>query len=96
MARAFETLLAHGTLVRVAGDLYRGSQIDAIRARVEAHFEKVDRMTASEFRDLLGTSRKYAVPMLEWLDAHAVTIRNGDYRTLRKKSAAAGGKPAGA
>jgi selenocysteine-specific elongation factor len=51
-------------------------------------------MTASEFRDLLGTSRKYAVPMLEWLDAHAITIRSGDYRTLRKKSGAAGGKPA--
>ena len=41
-------------------------------------------MTASEFRDLLGTSRKYAVPLLEWLDAHGVTIRNGDYRMLRK------------
>jgi hypothetical protein len=31
--------------------------------------------------------------MLEWLDAHAVTIRNGDYRTLRKKSGAPAGKP---
>jgi selenocysteine-specific elongation factor len=93
-ARAFETLLAQGALVRVGDDLYRGSQIDAIRMRVEAHLGKVERMTASEFRDLLGTSRKYAVPMLEWLDAHAVTIRNGDYRTLRKKSAATGGKPA--
>jgi selenocysteine-specific elongation factor len=96
VTRAFETLLARGTLVRVADDLYRGSQIDAIRARVEAHFGKVDRMTASQFRDLLGTSRKYAVPMLEWLDAHAITIRSGDYRTLRKKSGATGGKPAGA
>ncbi|MGA7356513.1 MAG: SelB C-terminal domain-containing protein, partial [Candidatus Cybelea sp.] len=95
VARAFETLLAHGTLVRVGDDLYRGSQIDAIRARVEVHLGKVERMTASEFRDLLGTSRKYAVPLLEWLDAHAITIRSGDYRTLRKKSGAAGGKPAG-
>jgi selenocysteine-specific elongation factor len=46
------------------------------------------RMTAAEFRDLLGTTRKYAVPLLEWLDAHAVTIRNGDYRTLRKRASA--------
>ena len=44
-------------------------------------------MTAAEFRDMLGTSRKYAVPLLEWLDAHGVTIRNGDYRTLRKRRA---------
>ena len=95
VARAFETLLAHGTLVSVGDDLYRGAQIDAISARVEVHLGKVERMTASEFRDLLGTSRKYAVPLLEWLDAHAITIRSGDYRTLRKKSGAAGGKPAG-
>jgi selenocysteine-specific elongation factor len=42
-------------------------------------------MTAAEFRDILGTSRKYAVPLLEWLDVHGVTIRNGDFRTLRKQ-----------
>jgi selenocysteine-specific elongation factor len=41
-------------------------------------------MTAADFRDLLGTSRKYAVPLLEWLDGRGVTIRSGDYRTLRK------------
>jgi selenocysteine-specific elongation factor len=94
VVRAFETLLAHGTLVRVGDDLYRGSQIGEIRARVEGHLTKFDRMTAAEFRDLLGTSRKYAVPLLEWLDAHAVTIRNGDYRTLRKKPGSSDGKPA--
>jgi selenocysteine-specific elongation factor len=73
--------------VRVGDDLYRGSQIDEIRARVEALFRERERMTAADFRDVLGTSRKYAVPLLEWLDARAVTIRNGDYRTLRKKPA---------
>ncbi len=82
--KAFDTLLARGTLVKVGSDLYRGTQIAEIRSRVEAHLRERRRMTAAEFRDILGTSRKYAVPMLEWLDAHAVTVRNGDYRTLRK------------
>jgi selenocysteine-specific elongation factor len=45
-------------------------------------------MTAAGFRDLIGTSRKYAVPLLEWFDAHGVTIRSGDYRTLRKEGVA--------
>jgi selenocysteine-specific elongation factor len=89
LAKAFETMLAQGALVRVGDDLYRGSQIAQIRARVEAHFDEHDRMTAAEFRDMLGTSRKYAVPLLEWLDVHGVTIRNGDYRTLRKKASLA-------
>jgi len=82
--KAFDTMLVRGSLVKVGADLYRGSQIAEIRARVEGHIREHRHMTAAEFRDILGTSRKYAVPLLEWLDAHAVTVRNGDYRTLRK------------
>ena len=81
---ALDTMLALGAFVRVGDDCYRGSQIVAVRARVETHLRARQRMTAAEFRDLLGTSRKYAVPLLEWLDANGVTVRDGDYRTLRK------------
>jgi selenocysteine-specific elongation factor len=84
--KAFDTLLALGALVKVGPSLYRGSQIAQIRARVEQFLVRAGRMTAAEFRDLLGTSRKYAVPLLEWLDARGVTLRSGDYRTLRKKA----------
>jgi selenocysteine-specific elongation factor len=86
VSKAFDTMLARGMHVKVGDDLYRGSQISRIVARVEAHLREYQRMTAADFRDLLGTSRKYAVPLLEWLDAHGVTIRDGDYRTLRKKA----------
>lgn len=84
LSRAFDTMLAQGVFVKVGDDLYRGMQIAKIRKLVEAHFRGHERMTAAEFRDMLGTSRKYAMPLLEWLDAHGVTIRNGDFRTLRK------------
>lgn len=89
-SKAFDTMLAHGALIKVGDDLYRGRQIAQIRSRVEAHFRDHDRMTAAEFRDLLGTSRKYAVPLLEWLDSHGVTIRDGDYRRLRKRAVTTG------
>jgi len=85
-SKAFDTMLAGGGLVKVGEDLYRGSQIARIRAHVEAHLNENGRMTAADFRDLIGTSRKYAVPLLEWLDAHGVTIRSGDYHTLRRAS----------
>jgi len=87
VSKAFDTMLAEGAFVKVGDDLYRGAQIAQIRARLEAHFERHDRMTAAEFRDLLGTSRKYAVPLLEWLDTHGTTVRDGDFRRLRKKGA---------
>jgi selenocysteine-specific elongation factor len=83
--KALDTLIALGTLVKVADELYRGSQIAQIRARVETLLARQGRMTAAEFRDAIGTSRKYAMPLLEWLDAQGVTIRDGDYRMLRKR-----------
>jgi selenocysteine-specific elongation factor len=39
-------------------------------------------LTVSRFREVLGTSRKYAVPILEWLDVRGVTRRQGDVRRL--------------
>ena len=85
VAKAYETLLARGALVRVGNDLYRGSQIAEIHRSIAACVGGNGRMTMAEFRDAIGTSRKYAVPLLEWFDGRGITIRNGDYRTLRRK-----------
>ena len=49
-----------------------------IRARGEAG------ITVSALRESLGTSRKYAVPLMEWLDQHGVTRRDGDVRFPRE------------
>jgi len=81
--RAFDMLLAKGAFVKVNEELYRGTQIAQIRARVQAFVRQHGRMTMAEFRDLIGTSRKYAVPLLEWFDARGITVRSGDYRMLR-------------
>jgi selenocysteine-specific elongation factor len=42
-------------------------------------------MTVAEFRDLLGTTRKFALPLLEHLDANRITLRVGDIRKLLLK-----------
>jgi selenocysteine-specific elongation factor len=86
--RAFDMLLAKGAFVKVNDELYRGTQIAQIRSRVESFLNERGRMTMAEFRDLIGTSRKYAVPLLEWFDARGITVRSGDYRMLRGKSQA--------
>ena len=39
-------------------------------------------LTVAEIRDLLGTTRKYAVPLCEYLDRAGVTSREGDLRVL--------------
>lgn len=85
VGKAFDTLLARGALVKVNDDLYRGTQIAQIHAKIEAYLRTEKRMTMAQFRDLVGTSRKYTVPLLEWFDARGITLRSGDYRVLRTK-----------
>lgn len=44
-------------------------------------FKTSRRFTTMEFRDALGVSRKYAVPILDYLDSIRFTVRNGNQRT---------------
>jgi selenocysteine-specific elongation factor len=74
-------LLREERLVRVSDDFaYLPEQIDEIHAKLA---ELPDEFTVSEFREVYGVSRKYAVPLLEWLDRRNVTIRRGDVRIVR-------------
>ncbi|MBC5811066.1 MAG: selenocysteine-specific translation elongation factor [Candidatus Eremiobacteraeota bacterium] len=82
---AFETLLAGRQLVKVGDALYRREQIEAISARVETVLRAEREMTMARFRDVVGTTRKYAVPLLEWFDANGLTLRSGDVRVLRQR-----------
>lgn len=85
LSQAFDTLVASGAVAKVGSDVYRAAQIAEIRARLEAALRREGQITASAFRDLVGTSRKYAVPLLEWFDATGVTVRSGDVRVLRER-----------
>ena len=69
-----------GVLVRISGDLVMSPDtVDAAR-RALADLPEI---TVSAFREALGTTRKYAVPLLEYFDARGVTLRRGDVRVLR-------------
>lgn len=83
LAQAFETLLTGGALVKVHDAVYRGVQIAQARGKLETMLRREKQITMAQFRDLVGTSRKFAVPLLEWFDATGVTIRSGDVRLLR-------------
>ncbi len=45
-------------------------------------FKTKQAMTVAEFRDMLNTSRKYALPFLEYLDSNKITLRVGEIRKL--------------
>jgi selenocysteine-specific elongation factor len=80
----FDVCVAEGELVLVAGDLYLHAEAEAeMRKRVRDHLAGGGPgVTVAEIRDLLGSTRKYAVPFCEYLDRVGVTRREGDLRVL--------------
>lgn len=79
---------ANGDLVQVAADFYLHCDVDQ-RAREELRQQlaKGHGLTVSEIREILNTSRKYAVPYCEYLDRVGFTQRRGDMRVLAQDSA---------
>ena len=74
-------LLRDKRSVRVGPEfVYLPEQLTALSA---AMLEIPAPFTVADFRDHFGLSRKYAVPLLEWMDANGVTERDGDVRTVR-------------
>jgi selenocysteine-specific elongation factor len=75
-----------GSLVRISDSMCITSSVyDKMIALLKNFFSTRPEMTVAEFRDVLGTSRKYALPFLEYLDSHKVTLRVGDVRKLLLK-----------
>jgi selenocysteine-specific elongation factor len=74
-------LLRDARIVRIGPELvYLPEQIEGLIERIKA---MPTPFTVAEFRDHFRLSRKYAVPLLEWMDANGVTERDGDVRTVQ-------------
>lgn len=70
-------------LVEISPALYLDFDVAAeLRRKVEGRLAGDATMTMADLRDLLGTTRKYAVPIGEYLDRIGLTRREGDVRRL--------------
>ncbi|MBI2918185.1 MAG: selenocysteine-specific translation elongation factor [Chloroflexi bacterium] len=77
-------LIEEGKVVKVAeGVVFTGAAYDAMVGKVVAEIRAKGSITVAQVRDLLGTSRKYALALMEYLDQQKVTRRLGDERILR-------------
>ncbi len=83
-------------VVRVSEELYFSRQfIDRIKKNLIDFFSKETHLTPSRFAEITGASRKFNIPLLEYLDKERFTIRVGDQRVLRGSgSSGVRGKPA--
>jgi len=81
-------LLAHlareGSVERVDQERYALKQaLEEFRRAVEDTLKELGAATPAQFRDRLGLTRKYLIPLLEWADRRGITSRKGDTRVLR-------------
>lgn len=75
-----------GSIIRINESLYIPSRVyKNMIEKLKAFFSKKPEMTVAEFRDILNTTRKYALSFLEYLDSNKITLRVGDIRKLLLK-----------
>ena len=83
-APVFRLLQEQGELVKVKEEMFFTSQaLEKIREMVRGFFRDNPEMEPSDFRTVTGLSRKYTIPLLEYLDKEKITVRVGDKRRLR-------------
>jgi len=79
-------LIEMGEFIPVSTDvIFRKQDYDSSVAKIREMLVGSEKISLAEVRDLFDTSRKYAQALLEHLDAIGITMRDGDYRKLKKK-----------
>jgi selenocysteine-specific elongation factor len=87
----YEVAVAEGSLVHICDQLYLATEAEAeMRRRIVQRLQCGNGITVAEVRDLLGTTRKFAVPLCEYLDRIGLTRREGDLRYLATMPVSAG------
>jgi selenocysteine-specific elongation factor len=78
-------LVELGQLKQLTADvIFRKTDYEDMVSKVRAFIAEKGQMTVADARDLFDSSRKYMLALMEHLDATGVTVRDGDFRKLRR------------
>ena len=82
--KLLQLLLRDKALVRITPELiFHRDALAELRAKLGSYKKaKGERISVPSFKDLTGITRKYAIPLLEYLDRERVTRRQGDERVI--------------
>lgn len=84
--KILQLLIDHGTLVRVQGEMFFHAQalehLQRLLSQYAIAHEPERLIDVAQFKELAGVSRKYAIPLLEYLDREHITRRAGDKRII--------------
>jgi selenocysteine-specific elongation factor len=70
-------------LIKISDELvFHRSALEELRRQLAAHKVRSRTIDVGKFKELTGVTRKYAIPLLEYLDRERVTRRVGDAREI--------------
>ena len=76
-------LLREKILIKISDDLvFHQAPLAELRRKLAAEKSRSPKLEVGRFKDLAGVTRKYAIPLLEYLDRERVTKRIGDGRII--------------
>ncbi len=79
-------LVREGVLIKVKEDMFFHTRVmEELKSDLVAFLRKHGEITTPQFKEMTGVSRKYAIPLIEYIDRLQLTVRIGDVRVLRKK-----------
>ena len=74
----FQLLVAERRLVRAKESLYfHAEALGTIQDKLVAYLQQKKEIGPGDIKDLLGITRKYAIPLMEYFDSQRITVRAG-------------------
>jgi selenocysteine-specific elongation factor len=83
LSPVLDVLVRGGSLVRVKDLLFATPAVDELREKLRVHLQAKREITPQEWKELVGASRKFAIPLAEHFDGEKLTMRVGEVRRLR-------------
>jgi selenocysteine-specific elongation factor len=84
---ALRLLLDQGKIVKLDRRLFaHADRLEALRGQIAAHFDAEDSLELRHLKEWTGASRKFVVPLAEWLDRSEVTRNDGGIRRRGPRS----------
>ncbi len=81
--KILQILLKEKVLIKVTEDLiFHRTALERLREMLARRKQQSNRINVAAFKEITGVSRKYAIPLLEYLDRERVTRREGDERII--------------
>jgi len=79
----FNFLIEQGMLVKISSNyIIHHKFLEELKEKLKAFAAKKERISVPEFKQITKTTRKYAIPLLEYLDRQKITRREGDERAI--------------